>query len=116
MPTYSTPGVYFEWFNVPSPELMIQRTDIAGFVGIAQRGPLHTAQKLESWSQFTSIFGGHMVQAYLAYSVQAFFANGGQTCWVVRVADPVSALCASANLLDEVGSAALRLTASSPGS
>jgi uncharacterized protein len=115
MPIYTTPGIYFEWLTTVSPGLVAQRTDIAGFVGIAARGPLHAPQRIESWSQFTSIFGGFIPQAYLAYSVQAFFANGGRTCWVVRVADPDKVSFASIDLLDETGNPALRLTAGSPG-
>jgi len=49
MYAYSTPGVYFEWIDVQRPILLL-RTDIAGFVGIAERGPLHTPVKIESWA------------------------------------------------------------------
>jgi uncharacterized protein len=98
MNRYQTPGVYFEWLNTQPAELQIQRTDITGFVGICQRGPLHSPQKIESWTQFTSIFGGCIPQAFLAYAVQGFFANGGRTCYVVRVADPDTTHHAWANL------------------
>jgi uncharacterized protein len=98
MSRYQTPGVYFEWLNTQPVELQIQRTDITGFVGICQRGPLHSPQKIESWTQFTSIFGGCIPQAYLAYAVQGFFANGGRTCHVVRVADPATTRHAWANI------------------
>lgn len=115
MPTYSTPGVYFEWLDTRQQDLQLQRTDVTGFVGIAARGPLHCPLKVESWSQFTGLFGGPIPQGYLAYAVQAFFANGGRTCWVVRVADPDSAKPAALELHDENGRPALRLTAKTPG-
>ncbi len=118
---YRTPGVYFEWQdsreNVPA----VQRTDIAGFVGIAARGPLHRPVRVQSWTQFTSIFGAHIPQGYLAYAVEGFFANGGRTCWVVRVADAEAAKSAELTLVedrrDEDGNGypALYLQASSPG-
>jgi uncharacterized protein len=112
--TYRTPGVYFEWLDAPA-ALQPSATDVAGFVGIARRGPLHTPVRIESWTQFVSMFGEHTSQGYLAYAVEGFFLNGGQTCYVVRVANPDWATCASLDLLDANGLPALRLTASSPG-
>ena len=88
MPTYATPGVYFERVDnadQPVPEL---RTDIAGFVGIAQKGPVHKATPVESWQQFQSTFGSFIPNGYLAYSAKAFFENGGERMYVVRVAAP----------------------------
>src|SRR5437588_7313609 len=115
MVSYRTPGVYFEWLDSAAPAITEVRTDIAAFVGIAERGPLHRPVKLESWTQFMSIFGGHIPQAYLAYSVQGYFANGGRSCWVVRVADPDTARRASFDLKDDTGRNTLRLTATSEG-
>jgi hypothetical protein len=85
----STPGAYIEW---PRPEAPVPalRTDIAGFVGIAERGPLHEAVAVEGWSGFRSVFGGHTRRGLLAPSVESFFANGGARAWVVRAADPSS--------------------------
>jgi uncharacterized protein len=115
MPTYRTPGVYFEWLDTP-PAIAERRTDVAGFVGVAARGPLHRPVQVESWTQFQSVFGPHIDAGYLAYAVEGFFANGGSTCWVVRAADPRAARPARADLLaDHAGRPTLGLTASSPG-
>ena len=92
---YRTPGVYFEWLDSAPRAVAPLRTDIAGFVGIAERGPLFQAVKVESWTQFSSTFGGFIPQGYLAYAVDGFFANGGRTCWVVRVADENTAKAAA---------------------
>lgn len=76
------------------------RTDIAGFVGFAERGPLPIAEdfpdgkfdatqvalKITSWKEFQTNFGGLLRYGYLAYAVRAFFENGGDTCYVGRVA------------------------------
>ena len=43
MPTYATPGVYFERVDNATQTVQPLRTDIAGFVGIAQKGPVPTA-------------------------------------------------------------------------
>ena len=62
------------------------RTDIAAFVGIAERGPVDVPVPVESWQQFVSWFGGCTRVGFLAYAVRGFLENGGRRCWVVRVA------------------------------
>ena len=94
MPVYSTPGVYFEQ-TFPPPPPALPRTDIAGFVGIAERGPLQRPQRLEGWREFQRVFGGFLTYSNLAYAVRAFFENGGSTCVVVRVADATAAPAAA---------------------
>jgi uncharacterized protein len=114
MLAYRTPGVYLER-PASRPALGLPRTDVAGFVGVARRGPLHRPVRLESRNELLATFGGPTAQGYLACAVEGFFANGGQTCWVVRAADPEKAWPASVEIADDAGSPALRLTASSPG-
>jgi len=92
---YHTPGVYFERRDISPLTIGLPRSDIAGFAGIAMRGPLFEPVRVESWIQFVSTFGTYIPQAYLAYSVYGFFANGGRTCWVSRVADKTMARTAS---------------------
>jgi len=63
-------------------------SDTAGFVGQAQQGPLDTPVLVGSYAQFLSTFGaatGGLANPYLAPSVAAFFVNGGQHLYVVRV-------------------------------
>ncbi|HEY6352728.1 MAG TPA: phage tail sheath C-terminal domain-containing protein [Candidatus Angelobacter sp.] len=88
MPTYLTPGVYFESVDTADAVVPSIRTDVAAFVGVAARGPLNCATPVESWNQFQAAFGSFLPNAYLAYSVKAFFENGGQKVYVVRVAAP----------------------------
>jgi phage tail sheath protein FI len=88
MPTYATPGVYFERIDNADRAVPEIRTDIAGFVGIAQKGPVHKATVVESWQQFQSTFGSFIPNGYLAYSAKAFFENGGDRMYVVRAAAP----------------------------
>lgn len=87
----ATPGVYYERVDATVPGIAALRTDVAAFVGIAARGPLHTAIPVQSWRQFEAYFGGFTGAGYLAYAVRAFFENGGQRCWVVRVASEAAA-------------------------
>ena len=109
-----TPGVYYERVDASAPAIALLRTDIAGFVGIATRGPLHQPLPVQSWRQFQAYFGDFTGAGYLAYAVRAFFENGGQRCWVVRVAQKPAATAAvtlkSASLVG-----IWTISASSPG-
>ena len=78
MPNYATPGVYFEAADQASPEIVELRTDIAAFLGIAERGPVHQPMPVNSWKEFQSTFGTFLSNAYLAYAAKAFFDNSGQ--------------------------------------
>lgn len=71
------------------------RLDVAGFVGLAERGPLDVPVMVEDFSQYRLIFGGDLplarvegrpLFAHLPRAVEAFFENGGRRCYVVRVA------------------------------
>jgi hypothetical protein len=63
-------------------------TRIAGFVGLATKGPLDEPQRISSWNDFLEIYGGPPASGdgYLAHSVEGYFQNGGPVCHVVRVA------------------------------
>jgi Bacteriophage tail sheath protein len=111
---YSTPGVYIERLDQNPHRIGLRRTDIAGFVGVAVRGPLHRPVKIESLRQFTSVFGPLTRTAYLAWAVSGFFENGGRECWVVRAADPLQARAARIRLFVN-GEGPFALEASSAG-
>jgi len=109
-----TPGVYYERVDASAPAISVLRTDISGFVGIATRGPLNQALPVQSFRQFQAYFGDFTGAGYLAYAVRAFFDNGGQRCWIVRVA---SELAANAGTVFTFAGPtdAWRISASSPG-
>jgi hypothetical protein len=69
------------------------RLDETGFVGVALRGPVDTAVMVASWSDYVRNFGAferepQAPDRLLPYAVQAFFAQGGERAWVLRVAPP----------------------------
>jgi hypothetical protein len=86
----------------PAPDIRLVRTDIAGFFGFTERGPVvdpnasdpgkrvAAAVKVTSWTDFRNVFGGFLRNGYLAYAVRGFFATGGTTCYVARVAAATS--------------------------
>src|SRR5258706_11724779 len=79
------PGIYQTFDTVAPPPLVIANTRGAGFVGIADKGPMNEATRLANWDEFQELFGVG-ADSYLAESVHGFFKNGGTDCWVVRVA------------------------------
>lgn len=85
MAIHYAPGVYVEHPR-PRDALAGVRMDVAGFIGIAERGPVDQAVALDGWPAFLDIFGNFLPNAFLAYAVRAFFENGGRRCHVVRVA------------------------------
>ena len=107
---YGRPAVYIERTDAAAPQPVVLRTDIAAFVGIARRGPLDTPVPVGSFRQFAAHFGEFTGAGYLAYAVRGFFENGGQRCWVVRVANldaAGGARAASIMLNDTAGRPAL---------
>ncbi len=114
MRVYDTPGVYYERRDTSGGGVNTLRSDIAAFVGIAERGPVGLPVPIESWKQFQAHFGGFTGSGYLAYVVRAFFENGGRRCWVVRVGSEVTA-AASLRVRDKSGLNGWRIEASSAG-
>jgi uncharacterized protein len=115
MPEYLTPGVYYELADVGPPPIRGVRTDIAGFVGIAPRGPLHSPTHINSWRQYQATFGSFVSYGFLAYAVKGFFENGGKDCYIVRVAG-FDAAPASLTLKDSSGRDIVRIRAKNEGS
>jgi phage tail sheath protein FI len=114
----ATPGAYLQRLDSTSHAIASVRTDIPGLIGIAERGPLDTPVAVETFKQFQGVFGNFIGAGFLAYSVRAFFENGGQRARVVRVAsrDPIyGAAPASCIVLDENGAAGWTVSATSPG-
>jgi hypothetical protein len=87
------PGVSFET-RPALPDFEPIRLDVAGFVGVAPRGPVDEPTPVESWSAYQWLFGEG--PGLLPWSVRAFFAQGGQRAYICRV----SPLPRTANPLD----------------
>ncbi len=54
------PGVRYERVDVGPPSVPSLRTDVAGFVGLAERGPVDQPVAVESFRQFQAVFGGFL--------------------------------------------------------
>jgi phage tail sheath protein FI len=114
MPEYLTPGVYFELRDTATPVIRRVRTDIAGFVGLTERGPLNEPVQIDSWRQFQARFGNFVPYSFVAYAVKGFFENGGRTCFIVRIAGATAAKAAY-TLRNNADRGALRISAMSEG-
>jgi hypothetical protein len=92
MPEYLAPGVYIEEFEIGAKPIEGVSTSTAGFLGMAERGPLNKPTLVTSFAEYQRIFGSYLKEAdygkkrYLPYAVEGFFANGGQRVYVSRVA------------------------------
>ena len=76
-------------------------TSTAGFIGLAERGPVEGLPVLvTSFNDFKRTYGSYLSEnqfgsyRYLAYSVEQFFVNGGSRAYIMRVA-PSDAKAAS---------------------
>ena len=101
------PGVYFAPV-APAPRLTIEPMDVAGFVGVATRGPAwelvddpaldtpgpfrarSVAVALDRWDDYLELFGAFEGPGLLPYAVAAFFAQGGRRAYVVRIVTATS--------------------------
>src|ERR1051325_116954 len=111
MPEYLYPGVYIEEVSSGNKPIEGVSTSIAGFLGIAERGPLLPIM-VTSFTEFVRNFGGYVQESgadrYLAYAVEGFFLNGGRQAFIARVA--------SATAVPSNGAAGgLSLEAAGPG-
>ena len=102
MAEYLSPGVYVEEFESGGKPMEGVGTSTAGFVGLAEKGPVGgTPQLITNFADFKRKYGGFLSEnefgeyRFLAYAVEHFFVNGGTRCFISRVA-PRSAKCASA--------------------
>ncbi len=85
MPEYLTPGVYVEEFEIGAKPIEGVSTSTAGFLGLTERGPTNPPKLVTSFEQYRRIYGGYIQGSYLAYSVEGFFGNGGQRCFIGRI-------------------------------
>ena len=106
MAEYLSPGVYVEEFESGGKPMEGVGTSTAGFVGLAEKGPVGgIPQLVTNFADFRRTYGGFLSEnefgdyRFLAYAVEHFFVNGGTRCFITRVA-PSSAKCAEAAIGD----------------
>jgi hypothetical protein len=105
------PGIYINEQEYKLNPLYVDTQCIAGFAGIAERGPLHTPVHIKGFDDYKKHFGGFDTVGNLPLSVYAFFKCGGSECVVVRVANEkyakkarVSVKCGAGRVVFEASS------------
>lgn len=93
MAEYLSPGVYVEEYDSGAVPMQGVSTSTAGFIGLAQRGPVvGKPQLVTSFADYKRAFGGYLSEAkfgearFLPYVVEQFFINGGSRAYIMRVA------------------------------
>ena len=116
MAEYLSPGVYVEEYDSGATPMQGVSTSTAGFVGLAERGPvIGQPQLVTSFADYKRLYGGYLsetaygVNRFLPYAVEQFFQNGGSRAYIMRVA-PEGAQAAA------IRSGVLTITAANPGS
>ena len=106
MPSEATyPGVYSEEIASGVRTITGVPTSITAFIGRALRGPANEPAAINSFADFTRLFGGLDFNFPMGYAVQDFFANGGSQAIIVRLEKK------SARAKNKI----IRLAAASPG-
>lgn len=120
MAEYLSPGVYVEEFDSGAKPMEGVGTSTAGFIGVAERGPVEgLPQLVTNFADFKRTYGGYLSAneygdfRFLSYAVEHFFINGGSRAFIARVA-PGDALCAK-GMLPSKEAPVLTLTARNPG-
>ena len=115
MAEYLHPGVYVEEFDSGAVPMQGVSTSTAGFIGLAERGPVvGQPQLVTSFADYKRIYGGYLSEAgygagrYLPYAVEQFFLNGGSRAYIMRVA-------ADGSKCAEAAAGVLKITAANAG-
>ena len=110
-PTY--PGVYVQERPSGVRTIVGVGTSIAVFIGQAKNGPMMFPVRCLNYSDYTRNFSEDTTAGQLGYYVKLFFLNGGNDCYVMRIAH--GAKGSSVQLENEAGTPVLGLTAKNPG-
>ena len=119
MAEYLSPGVYVEEFESGGKPMEGVGTSTAGFVGLAEKGPIEgLPQLVTNFADFKRKYGSYLSEnefgdyRFLSYAVEHFFINGGTRAFISRVA-PNDARCAAGSVPAE--EPFLKIAAKNPG-
>ena len=109
MPSALTyPGVYIE--EIPSGVRTITgvATSITAFIGGTRRGKVNSPVRVQSFAEFTRLFGGLWQPSTMSYAVSQFFQHGGSDALIVRVHNGAMSATGSADTLNLIAAASGR--------
>jgi phage tail sheath protein FI len=113
--TTSYPGVYIE--EIPSGVRTITgvATSTAAFIGRAEKGPVNEATEINSFGDYSRIFGGFQMYTSMAFAVRDFFLNGGSKAVIVRLFKTGGVAQIKSRVTTVIGGTTVVLEAASPG-
>jgi len=115
-PTY--PGVYIEEVSSGVHPITGVATSITAFVGFAPRGPVNVPTQVQSFTEYTRVFGGLAADSTMSYAVNQYFQNGGSQALIVRAVHlgPGGTIAKTGKLsIGTVAAKTLKLEAANPG-
>lgn len=130
MPEYLAPGVYVEEVSFRSKSIEGVGTTTTGFIGPTRNGPIDMVPDIvTSLGEFERVYGDREqlqfhdlsspVDNYVWHAVRAFFEEGGQLLYVMRVFSPIDPASddghARASLIDNDDDNTLHIQARFPG-
>lgn len=80
------PGIYKAKEEARFVPMQLGPVGVPGFVGVAERGPVNEPVRLTTFESFQAVYGSLEADGYLSDAVKGFFDNGGDVCYVLRVA------------------------------
>jgi phage tail sheath protein FI len=86
----SRPGVYITEGPFTTNAAVGPQVTPAAFFGTVARGPIGPT-RIDSWNQYKSLYGDLTNTSDLGYSVYQFFANGGRSAYINRIAHTTTA-------------------------
>jgi hypothetical protein len=83
MPEFLAPGVYVEEVSSGIKPIEGVSTDIVGFIGLTERGPIGV-RCIKGFADYQRIYGGISGTKFLPDAIKGFFDNGGRRAFVSR--------------------------------
>lgn len=80
------PGVYIQEVGSGVRTITGVATSVTAFIGRTLRGPTDRPRLVQSFAEFSRVYGGLWFDSPLSYSVQHYFLNGGRDALICRVA------------------------------
>jgi phage tail sheath protein FI len=82
MPFYQTPGVYVEEVASTNKPIEVGATNVVGFLGVCEKGPVNEPTIVTNWAHYSRVFGGMHENGWLGHAVYLFFQNGGTKAYI----------------------------------
>jgi len=115
MLTEPYPGVHVREIPSGVRTIMGVSTSTACFIGRTKIGNLNKPTLITSYEDFDRKFSSVFAMSDMARSIKLFFSNGGNRCYVMRIADSATVSSATTMLKNEASMDSLEFSAKSAG-